>query len=149
MKNKNRKVGIRLNLKAFREKLSEYCDLREETKKLEKRLERLDNQDEQVADVVQNGYKGHAVIRGYDYIRKHKIETLEKILQERHDKLLEEQTKIELFISSIKKSDLRRIFEYRYIDNMTWFEIAHEMKMNNEDVPRKRHDRYLEKNKEI
>lgn len=134
-----------MNLKAFKEKLAEYCDSREEIKKLEKRLERFNNQDEQVADVVQNGYKGHAVIRGYDYIRARKVDKLKRVLQERYNKLLNEQTEIELFISSIEKSDIRQIFEHRYIDNMTWFEIAHEMKYNYESVPRMKHDRYLEK----
>lgn len=129
----------------FKEKLIQYCDIKEEIKRLEKRIERLRKQPDYVADVVQNGYKHHAVIRGYDRKREHKLDVLEDILQERHDTLLSIQIEVETFIDTIPKSDIRDIFTYRYIYNMKWFEIAQEMKLNGESVPRNRHDRYLEK----
>ena len=129
----------------FKEKLIQYCDIKEEIKRLEKRIERLRKQPDYVADVVQNGYKHHAVIRGYDRKREHKLDVLEDILQERHDTLLSIQIEVETFIDTIPKSDIRDIFTYRYIDNMEWHKIAQKMKLNDESVPRKRHDRYLEK----
>ena len=129
----------------FKEKLIQYCDIKEEIKRLEKKIKRLRKQPDYVADVVQNGYKHRAVIRGYDKKREHKIDILEDILQERHDTLLDIQIEVETFIDRIPKSDIRDIFTYRYIYNMKWFEIAQEMNLKGESVPRNRHDRYLEK----
>ena len=61
------------------------------------------------------------------------------------------------FINKIPKSDLRQMFRFYYIDDMTWAKVA--LNMNSrfpkrrikytEDNCRKRHDRYLEKNEEI
>ena len=128
-----------------KEALIQYCDLKEEIKKLEKRIDRLNKQSSIVSDVVQNGYKRHAVIRGYDCRRQYKLDLLKKILQERHDKCLQIQADIEEYISSITKSDIRQIFEHRYIDNMNWVQIQLIMKYDSEDVARKKHDRFLEK----
>lgn len=40
-----------------KEKLIQYCDLKEEIKRLEKRIDKLKKQSEMVGDVVQKGYK--------------------------------------------------------------------------------------------
>ena len=106
-----------------KEKLVQYCDLKVEIKKLEERIDRLKQQSEMVADVVQNGYKGRAVIRGIDLIRKQKLERLSSILNERYDNCLQLQIEIEEFISNIDDSKLRQIFEYRYIDGFSWIQI--------------------------
>ena len=129
----------------FKEKLIQYCDIKEEIKRLKKRIERLRKQPDYIADVVQNGYKHRAVIRGYDRKREHKLDILEDILQERHDTLLSIQIEVETFIDTIPKSDIRDIFTYRYIDRMSWIHIQHKMKYNDESKARKKHDRFLEK----
>ena len=126
--------------------LVQHCDLKKEILKLENRLEKIRKQSPMVSDVVQNGYKRHAVIFGYDIIRDSKLKKLEKILQERYDKLLDMQTEIETYISSIEKSDIRQIFEHRYIDDMSWVQIQMAMGYNNEGTARIKHDRFLEKN---
>ncbi len=128
-----------------KEKLMQYCDLQQEINKLEKRIDRLRRQSEMVSDVVQNGYKGHAVIYGVDCRRKYLLERLESILQERQDRLLEMQIEIEEWINTIPKSDIRQIFEHRYIDNMGWIKVQLAMGYNNENTARLKHDRYLEK----
>ncbi len=129
-----------------KEELIQYCDLKNEIEKLEKRIEKIKKQSNLVADVVQNGYKKHAIVKGIDYIRKHKLDKLEVVLQERHDKALQMQTDIETYINTIPKSDIRQIFEHRYIDNMNWLQIMHEMRYNEESTARKKHDRFLEEN---
>ena len=129
-----------------KEELIQYCDLKNEIKSLEKRIDRIEKQSEMVSDVVQNGYKGRAVIYGYDYNRAYKLNLLKSILKERYDKLLDMQTKIEVWISNIPKSDIRQIFEYRYIDDMNWIQIMHIMKYNSESTARVKHDRFLEEN---
>lgn len=128
-----------------KEKLIQYCDLKEEVKKLEKRIDRLKKQSDMVADVVQNGYKRHAVICGYDYNRSYKLDLLELTLQQRYNEALEAQIEIEDWINTIPKSNIRQIFEHRYIDNMSWIQIQCEMGYEHEDTARKKHDRFLEK----
>lgn len=125
--------------------LIQYCDLQEEIKKLKSRIEKLEKQTEMVADVVQNGYKHRAVIYGHDEYRASKIRYLKSVLQKRYDDLLELQIQIEDYISMIKDSKTRQIFEHRYIDNMSWIQVGHQMK-STADAVRMKHDRFLEEN---
>lgn len=129
----------------FKEKLIQYCDIKKETENLRKRIERLQKQSSHISDVVQNGYKRHAVISGYDIKRQHKLDILKAILQAREDTLLDIQIEVETFIDRIPKSNLRNIFTYRYIEGMSWIQIQHAMKYNDESKARKKHDRFLEK----
>ena len=131
--------------KKIKNALVQYCDLKKEITKLESRLEKIRKTSQMASDVVQNGYKRHAVIYGYDVIRAAKLEKLERILQERYDKLLDMQTEIESFISTIEKSDIRQIFEHRYIDDMNWVQIQVAMGYKHEDTARNKHDKYLKK----
>ena len=128
-----------------KETLIQYCDLKQEIKKLENRIDRIQKQSDMVADVVQNGYKGHAVVYGYDCDRAYKLDLLKLTLKERYDKALDMQTEIETWINAIEKSDIRQIFEHRYIDGMNWLQIQIIMKYEHEDTARKKHDRFLEK----
>lgn len=111
------------------ELLIQYCDLKEEIKKLENRINRIKRQSPMVSDVVQNGYKRHAVIYGYDVMRKYKLEKLEKILKTRYDELLELQIQIETYINTIPQSDIRQIFEHRYVDDMSWIQVQIAMRI--------------------
>lgn len=129
-----------------KEQLSQYCDLVKERDKLEKRIEKLRKRTEYISDSVQNGYKRHLVIFGYDLSRANKLHELEDILVEREAMVIIQQVEIEKFISIIEKSEIRQIFVHRYIDNMDWYQIAQAMGYSGESVPRMRHDRYLEKN---
>ena len=128
----------------MKEKLIQYCDLKKEIENLEKRIDKIRQQSDLIADVVQNGIKGHMLIRGIDYTRIHKLNKLEAVLQERYNKLLDMQTEIEGWINTIDRSDIRQIIEYRYIDSMTWIQIGHTMKTT-ADAVRVAHDRFLEK----
>ncbi len=125
--------------------LEQYTDLQKEIKGLEKRIEKLERQSHIVSDVVQNGYKRHAVITGVDYKRQGKINRLKKLMEQRKEEALNMQIKIEEFIGSIDDSRIRQIFEYRYYEGLKWFQIASMMKYKGESAPRMIHDRYLEK----
>ena len=129
-----------------KELLVQYNDLLKEKIKLEKRIAKLEKQTSMVSDVVQNGYKRHAVIFGYDLIRKKKLDELQMTLKIREAMIIVQQIEIEKYINEIEDSKTRQIFVHRYIDNMDWYQIAMEMGYNNEDAPRKKHDRFLEKN---
>lgn len=125
--------------------LIQYNDLLKEKEKLKKRIDKLEKQTPMVSDVVQNGYKRHAVIFGYDLIRKKKLDELQMTLKIREAMIIVQQAEIEKYINEIEDSKTRQIFVHRYIDNMDWYKIAIEMGYNNEDAPRKKHDRFLEK----
>lgn len=129
-----------------RDILVQYCDLKGEIEKLEERINRIEKQSEMIADVVQNGYKGRTVVRGYDYNRSCRLKHLKTILHQRYDKALQMQTDIETYINTIPKSDIRQIFEHRYIDGLGWNQIQILMKYRHEDTARRKHDRFLEKN---
>lgn len=124
--------------------LLQHEDTRKEIKKLEARLDRTRNLSCMVSDVVQKGYKRHAIIYGIDLRRQNRIEELEYILQNRYDKLLEQQIKIEEFLDTLQ-SDIRQILEHRYIDDMNWVQIQIAMGYKHEDTARKKHDRFFEK----
>lgn len=112
-----------------KEILIQYCDLQKEIRKLENRIEKIYKQTEYISDVVQNGYKRHTIIYGYDLRRKYKLELLEATLQKRYDKLLELQNEIETWINSIERSDIRQIIEHRYIDGMNWVQVQFAMRI--------------------
>lgn len=126
--------------------LAQYCDLQKEIKNLNNRIEKLDSQSSMVSDVVQNGYKRHAVIFGVDVLRQKRLELLKNKLKTFNNKLFELQIELEEYIEHIPDSKTREIFRYRYYDNMTWYQIAQQMEYNDENAPRKKHDRFLEKN---
>lgn len=129
-----------------KEQLSQYCDLVKETDKIKKRKDKIKKRTEYIADSVQNGYKRHLVIFGYDLSRANKLHELEDILTEREAMIIIQQVEIEKYINTIKDSKTRQIFVHRYIENMEWHQVAQVMGYNNEDTPRKTHDRYLKKN---
>lgn len=128
-----------------KDKLSEYSDLQKEIKDLEHRIKVIENQSEMVGDVVQNGVNGRAVIYGIDIKRKEKLNRLKKKLNEFNEKIIDYKIEIEEFIEEIPSSKTRKIFRHKYFDNLMWFQIAHIMGYNDENAPRKKHDRFLKK----
>ncbi len=63
-------------MKLTKEVLEQYINLKKEIADLEKKINKLEKQSVIIADVVQNGYKRHAVIKGVDYARLYKLNTL-------------------------------------------------------------------------
>ncbi len=124
--------------------LEQYEDIKKETDKLENRIDKLRKMSSMVSDVVQNGYKRHAVIYGVDLKRQEKIHKLEDILQKRYDELLGLQIKIEEYLNTLP-SDIRQILEHRYIDNMNWVQVQFAMGYKHEDTARKKHDKFFKK----
>ena len=148
--------------------LIEYADMKEEIKDLRKRIQKLEKEigkleDSIVTDSVSCGKKGKkslgtVKISGVpDGILKRKhiaLNARRAMLQERETKLLELMNEAEEYINSIEKSELRKLFELYYIDDLTWYQVA--MKMNQmfpkrrikytDESCRKRHNRFLEKN---
>ena len=91
-------------------------------------------------------YVGHTIIisgieiKGYDK----KVARLKRRLQSRTDELINRVAELNEYIATIKDSELRQIFALRYLDNLTWREIASKMGDNGGgSTERKKHDRFL------
>lgn len=146
--------------------LLQYCELKEEIKDLNDRIDRGRRRLEKikkegvVSDTVKgtrkDGTIGPIKITGYP-LPEH--DTVKAMIKKRRaklhileDELQEAVNAVDDFIDKIPKSDLRQMFRLYYIDDMTWGRVA--LTMNSrfpkrrikytEDSCRKRHDRFLE-----
>ena len=151
--------------------LIQYCELREEIKDLRERIDkdelRLQKIEEEgvVSDTVTgtraDGTIGSIKITGspipeYSTVKAMLKKRIAK-LQIMEDELHEAVNAVDDFINAIPKSDLRQMFRFYYIDDMTWRKVATNMNKRfpnrrisyTEESCRKRHDRFLEKNEII
>jgi alpha-glucuronidase len=71
------------------------------------------------------------------------IADLKTRLQASLRRCFEEIQKLNRYIESIENSEIRVIFEMRYIEAMSWRKIASKLNYQDESIPRKRHDRFL------
>ncbi len=151
--------------------LIQYCELREEIKDLRERIDRdelrLQKIEEEgvVSDTVTgtraDGTIGSIKITGFPIPEYSTVKAMLKKriakLQIMEDELHEAMSAVDDFINAIPKSDLRQMFRFYYIDDMTWRKVATNMNKRfpnrrisyTEESCRKRHDRFLEKNEII
>ncbi len=73
------------------------------------------------------------------------IAYLEKLIAKNMHRCICELLGLQTFINSIESSEIRQIFTERYIKGRSWLTIAFLMGWNDEQIPRKRHDKYLKK----
>ncbi len=136
--------------------LKQYTDLQIETRELENRIVKLQNKQIKIefdrvkgsSDVFPYTERSF-LIEGYNYPEADRKEaTLIKynnLLCRRKQKCEELKLQIEEFISNIPDSRTRRVFQYRYIDGLSWQAIAMRLGRVHESYPRKDiHDKYLE-----
>ena len=147
--------------------LEQYLELKEEIRDLHdridrdgRRLERI-KKEGMVSDTVRGSRKdgtiGPIKITGYPVPE---VWQVEKMIKKRvaklgilEDELQEAVSAVDDFIEKIPKSDLRTMFRLRYLDDLTWAQVAVSMNYRfpkrkvkyTEDSCRMRHDRYLEK----
>ncbi|MGN9164946.1 hypothetical protein ACTNDY_06615 [Tissierellaceae bacterium HCP3S3_D8] len=135
--------------------LGQYADLQHEIKDIDKRIVRLENKKIKVERDSVTGsnpnfpYESrHFTIEGYSYPeadrKEERLIKLNRLLNKRKEKCEDMKLQIEEFISTIPDSRTRRVFQYRYIDNLSWQAIAIRIGKIHESYPRKIHDRYLE-----
>lgn len=147
--------------------LIEYADMKEEIKDLRRRIEKDRRELEKlnkmiVSDSVACGKRGKKPLRTVKVqgrptrSMERKTKALSKklaLLEELEVDLLEKQTQVEEYIQTIQKSELRIMFRFYYIDDMTWYQVARQM--NNcfpkrrvkytEDNCKQRNKRFFEK----
>ncbi len=149
--------------------LEQYCEMKAEAEDLRRRitegnkcLEKMQEKGYQVIDSVKgtrkDGTIGTIKVTGFplpEYERvqqmtRRRIEKL-KILE---DDLFEAMDRVEEYINTMPRSELRIMFRFYYLDDMSWIQVAKKMnqifpgrrvKYTDENC-RKRHDRFLEKN---
>lgn len=120
-----------------KEVLSQYSDLQEEIKEVRLKIERLERDIDRIEDgemVIDsvtggNGGKQHFKIEGVpfpEYSRKKTLLYARKAtLQLLEDDLLEKTNEVEEFIASIDDSRMRRIINFRFLENKSWLQTAY------------------------
>ena len=136
--------------------LVQYCDLQEEVKDLRRRIAKLEDEishltvvSDSVTGTREDGTIGHIKITGYPFPEESRKQVLlrrrKEALEEKEEELLELLSDVEEYINSIDDSRIRRIFRYRYVDNMSWVQVAIQMGgKHTADSCRMAHDRYIE-----
>lgn len=71
------------------------------------------------------------------------LEDARSRMEARRLSCMEELGRLYAFIDAIPDSRLRRIFSFRYIDGLTWLQVAFKIGEYDEQVPRKAHGRYV------
>lgn len=68
---------------------------------------------------------------------------LQQLIADNMQRAVCELLRLQQFINEIEDSELRLIFFYRYIKCLSWQNVAFRMGQYDEQLPRKKHDRYL------
>lgn len=125
--------------------LVQFADMQEEVKDIRKRAEGVRKQLERletggtVIDAVkgtrQDGTFGSIRIEGFPCVdHEKKLRNLQSYLRklaEAEEKLLELTNAAEEYINGIEDSRMRRIVRYRFLDGLSWNEVAGRLGGNN------------------
>ena len=138
--------------------LNEYIDLQKEIEETRDKIKRVESQIEKlekqgvVFDTVSGGKGGiqHFKIEGFPYPEYSRKKTLlyarQITLTNLELELMETINNVEIFITQIDDSFMRRIINLRFIEKLSWGEVAKRMGgANNEDNIKKAFYRFMEK----
>ncbi len=137
-------------LRQYNDLQQECIEVREKIKSLEQQIYRIE-QEGSVKDKVSGGIGGLQtfVIEGFpypEYSRKKMLLYARKtILCKLETEILETINKIEAFISEIDDSHMRRIVHLRFVEGLSWSEVARRVGGNTEESIKKMFYRFLEK----
>ena len=110
----------------------EIKELKRLIKTTEEKIIKLEEK-ERTRDVVSGGAGGtqHFKVEGFavpEYAKAKRILiSRRKRLKMKEKKLLEITNQAEKYIESIKKSEIRIMFRMRYVEGLTWNQVAHQM----------------------
>lgn len=137
--------------------LKQYIDLQEEIKETEERIKKTEKQ---IKKIESEGTVTDSVTGGMGGIQRYKIEGFpcaeygklkerlyirKATLQNLENELMEKISEVEWFIVNIEDSHMRRIISFRFIDGMSWRQVAINMGgNNNEDSVRMSFNRFME-----
>jgi len=136
--------------------LNQYCDMRQEINdkrvsidRIEKQISKIEDEGEVIDSVVGgNGGTQHFKIKGFPYPEYSKKKTILRIrkarLEEMEMNLLEQTNLVEEYINNVDDSRLRRMLSFRFINDLTWIQLAHSMGgSHTEESCRKAVERFL------
>lgn len=139
--------------------LEQLIDLKEEYKdkqgaiqRLEEYIEKLEQEGYTEIDSVTggNGGKQHFVVEGFPYPfytnKKTQLQMRKIALEEIRTAIVEQIAIAEKVINEQENSRIRRLLTYRYIEGLTWTQVAHRMGKNHTaDSCQKAVERFLKK----
>lgn len=136
--------------------LNQYIDIQKEIEEINKKIKRTEyeiaqiEKDGAVADSVSGGTGGtqHFRVEGFPYPKysqKKNLLYIRKATQESLKIELEEtQNEVEKFIATIEDSQIRRIINLKFIEKLTWRQVAIKIGGGNtEDSVRMIFNRYM------
>ena len=137
--------------------LKQYIDLQKE---IDETKERINRTEKQLAAIEKSGTVIDSVTGGMGGIQRYKIEGFpcaeygklkerlymrKATLQSLENELIDKIGEVESFIASIEDSRMRRIISFRFIDGMSWRNVAMNIGgSNNEDSVRMAFNRFME-----
>lgn len=129
---------------SLKEVLNQYTAVKKEREyiadkvmALERQIDRMEKSGYSVKDTVRGGEGNmhHYTIEGFPYESYSRQKTLLRVrrqqLIDRDEKLAELETQVEKFLNDVTDSRIRQMISYRYIEDMSWVQIAHRMGGNN------------------
>jgi hypothetical protein len=153
---KRGKGGINLTECLTKEILIQYAELREEVKDLRRKIDALEIQinrmeeEGAVIDCVKGGEGGiqNFKVRGFPYPKYSQAKTLyytrRATLVTLEFNYLESINQAEEFISTVDDARMRRLLNLRFIEDLTWIQVAHRMgKKHTEDSCKKAVERFF------
>lgn len=151
-------------LEQYSAALSRVKLLRQKILEREDQIEKMNVKGYCVSDVVSCGRKGKKPlgtvrVSGFPFEKYgqmlRQLKKQKNKLMEEEQELLELITKVEEYISTINDIEMRSILTLYYVDDLNWVQVASRMngfyrkKKYTESSCRRKHDRFLEKNKKI
>lgn len=132
-----------------KEDLKRYRTLFFELELLKKQLEKIEPEfvrDSTSGSDSEFPYVSHKIhIEGYDLeTYRRKVARMNRRIVTKMNELVEEKDKLLEFIYGIENSEVRQIFVYKYIDGLTWKEIADNMHYGVTAI-RNKHREYINK----
>lgn len=149
-------IDIKRALEQYNSLKQEKADNERIINNIEKRIAELEEKGYKEKDSVSGGNGGiqHFSIEGFPYPRYHREKSLlilrKKRWSETEEKLDKQISEIEEYINSIDDSQMRRMIKYKYIEELSWQQVAERMGGGNTaDGCRMAVDRYLKKQYEL
>lgn len=132
----------------FKIYIEQYNDIKEGIKDLSNRIKEIEKQSKIVKDSVKGSsaefpYVQHTcVIEGKEYNKR--LERRKELLNKKKNELEIIKEQLEIYINTkINNERIRQILEYKYIDELTWNEIALKIKKGTPDSIRIEIKRFL------
>lgn len=121
------------------ERLKQYKSLKAEIEELAEQIHRLES-----SDIVQGSDREFPYIKHNMKVETGECDHTRDMLKKELGLLKSEYHALNEFINNIADSEIRRIFRYRYIEGLKWFQIASRLKVCGDgSTERKKHDRFL------